>query len=154
MQLPHPWKQFRANPWSIRWATTALISVTASLVVSGALAIRVFDPDEYPTFGDALWFTLQTITTVGYGDSTPATGVGRTVAAIVMLVSIGLVTVITAVITSILIEAARGRRPQSKTDETIACLARIEATLAATNERLGRIEQGALRRGPGSEDVR
>ena len=114
MLLPRPWKNFRANPSSLKWATTASISVTVALVLVGAAVMRIFDSDEYPTFGEALWFTLQTITTVGYGDVTPASAVGRMFAAIVMLVSIGLITVITAIITSVFIESARAERRRSE----------------------------------------
>ena len=147
-----PWKGFRANPSSLKWATFASINVTVALVLVGAVVIRVFDAKEYPTFGDALWFTLQTITTVGYGDSTPVTVVGRVVTSVVMLVSIGLITVITAIITSIFIESARNRRVQSEDDGTAASLARIEAALAATQARLDQIETQSSSLAPVSDD--
>ena len=56
-----------------------------------------------------VWCTLQTVTTVGYGDVTPAEPVGRVVASIVMLTSIGLITVITAAVTSTFVAAAARR---------------------------------------------
>ena len=102
--------------------------------------MRVFDSDEYPTFGEALWFTLQTITTVGYGDVTPSTAAGRVFATVVMLTSIGLITVVTAIITSIFVEAARAQQRESQESSTDETLARIEASLAATQARLARIE--------------
>ena len=136
-----PWRSFRNNPSSLKWATAASISVTVALVLIGAVAIRILDAAEYPTFGDAIWFTLQTITTVGYGDNTPVTAIGRIVTTVVMLVSIGLITVITAIITSIFIESARKRRVESEADETAASLARIEAALAETQARLDQIER-------------
>jgi voltage-gated potassium channel len=141
MSWYRPWGSFRANPSSLKWATLASVSVTVALVLIGALVIRIFDSEEYSTFGDAVWFTLQTITTVGYGDNTPVTAVGRIVTSVVMLVSIGLITVITAIITSIFIESARNRRVQSEDDGTAASLARIEAALAATQARLDQIER-------------
>ena len=135
-----PWQNFRANPASLKWATAASVSVTALLVLIGGLLMHFFDRDEYPTFGDALWFTLQTITTVGYGDATPVTTIGRVVASIVMLVSIGLITVISAIITSAFIESARRQRRASESDDTAASLARIESMLAATQARLDELE--------------
>lgn len=149
-----PWKIFRANPSSLKWATLASVSVTSTLVLVGALVIRIFDSEEYSTFGDALWFTLQTITTVGYGDNTPVTAIGRIVTSVVMLVSIGLITVITAMITSIFIESARNRRVQSEDDGTAASLARIEAALAATQARLDQIERQSSSLAPTSDDER
>lgn len=152
MPTPRPLKKFHANPSSLKWATTASISVTVALVLVGAAVMRIFDSEEYPTFGEALWFTLQTITTVGYGDATPVSAVGRTFAAIVMLVSIGLITVITAIITSIFIESARAQRRRSDGNETNQALARIEASLVAANARLDQIEQ-AVASPPKSSDV-
>lgn len=140
MHLFRPWKNFRAHPSSVRWAAAAIISATVALVLVGAVVMRVFDSDEYPTFGEALWFTLQTITTVGYGDVTPSTAVGRVFATVVMLTSIGLITVVTAIITSIFVEAARAQQRESEESSTDETLARIEASLAATQARLARIE--------------
>ena len=140
MNLFRPWKNFRENPSSIRWAAAAIMSVTVALVLVGAAVMRIFDSEEYPTFGGALWFTLQTVTTVGYGDVTPTSVVGRVFATAVMLFSIGLITVITAIITSLFIEAARAQRRQSEGDETVETLARIEASLTTVQLRLDLIE--------------
>ena len=131
--------RFQKNPSSVRYASAAIISTITVLVIVGALLMRLFDPDNYPTFGGAVWFTLQTVTTVGYGDSTPTSPLGRSVAAIVMLVSISLITVITAVITSMFIRSVS--REQEETDRVNAseALARIEASLASAHERLDRL---------------
>lgn len=112
-------EQFLSNPSSVRYAVGALVSVTVLVVVLGALAVRIFDRSEYPSFGRALWFTLQTVTTVGYGDVTPQETEGRIVAAVVMLTSIGLITVITAAVTSTFVAAA-SRREAQRDDDTIA----------------------------------
>lgn len=139
-------EQFLANPSSIRYAVAAIISFTVLAVVLGAIAVRVFDRSEYPTFGSALWFTLQTVTTVGYGDLTPAKPVGRIVASIVMLTSIGLITVITAAITSTFVAAAARRDahgpdvgpddPRREFDELVLRLDRIERALGVQSDPL------------------
>ena len=143
-------KKFGENPSSLRWATAASVTVTAILVLVGGVLMFLFDRDEYPTFGDALWFTLQTITTVGYGDETPVTAIGRVVASVVMLISIGLITVISALITSAFIESARSKRRALQHDGTVESLARIEAMLAATQARLDEIEGT---QGPATDDA-
>lgn len=135
--------RFMNDPSSLRYATTSIITLTAALVILGAVLIRVFDPDNYPTIGSALWFTLQTVTTVGYGDNPPTTAIGRWVAAVVMLVSLGLITVVTAIITSLFIQAARRGRVNANQEAAAASLARIEASLTRAHERLDRIEQGS-----------
>ena len=60
----------RTTPSSVRYATAAIISTIVLLVVLGAVLMRIFAPEQYENFGEALWFTLQTVTTVGYGDET------------------------------------------------------------------------------------
>ena len=92
---PTKLRRFLNDPSSLRYATAAIVSVTGVLVVIGAVVIRIFDPKQYPTMGGALWFTVQTVTTVGYGDNAPVSWIGRSVATVVMLVSIGLTTVVT-----------------------------------------------------------
>jgi voltage-gated potassium channel len=56
------------------------------------------------TFGDALWWAVVTVTTVGYGDEVPVTGAGRVVATCLMLTGIGLVGALTATIASFFVQ--------------------------------------------------
>ena len=133
-------ERFRADPASIKNATIAIIMVTAVVVFLGAGVVRLFDRREYPTFGKALWFTLQTVTTVGYGDATPERAIGRVVAAVVMLTAIGLITVITAAITSLFVEAARSKVARSEQIDSATTLARLEVSLDEINGRLDRLE--------------
>lgn len=53
--------------------------------------------------GDALWWALTTVTTVGYGDTYPVTGEGRLIASVLMLVGIALFGSMSAIVTSKLI---------------------------------------------------
>ncbi len=57
-----------------------------------------------------MWWAVQTVTTVGYGDDVPTTNAGQILAAAVMLLGIGFITVITASITGAFV--ARSRREQ------------------------------------------
>jgi voltage-gated potassium channel len=135
--------RFRNNPASARFAIVAIISVTASVVLVGALLVWALDRSSYPSYGEAVWFTLQTVTTVGYGDSTPTSWLGRFVAGVVMLVGIGLITVVTAAISSIFIEAVRSqaRRSQAEAAADVSqALDRMEASLAEIAARLHHLE--------------
>ena len=55
---------------------------------------------QLPSLGSGLWWAVQTVTTVGYGDNVPTNVTGQLLAALVMLLGIGFLTVITAAITS------------------------------------------------------
>ena len=59
----------------------------------------VSEPDVR-NLGDGIWWALVTITTVGYGDITPVTTLGRVVASSLMLLGLGLIATITAIVSS------------------------------------------------------
>ena len=82
--------------------------------------MRLTDPHTYPNIWLGLWWAIQTTTTVGYGDLVPDSAGGRVVAALVMVVGIGFITVSTAAITSAFIEAARRRRSADRDDPLLA----------------------------------
>ena len=104
--------RFLEDPASIRIAAWLIISATIVAVVVGGVLMRVLDHKEYPNIGRALWFTVQTVTTVGYGDVTPTRVIGRIVATVVMVTGIGFITIVTASVTSVFVEAARRRSPR------------------------------------------
>ena len=119
-----------------RRAAGVIAGVTLVVTVAGGILERVLDHKEYPTIGRGLWFALQTVTTVGYGDVTPERAAGRIIAAVVMLTAIGFLAVITASATAALVESGRRRFAaksevgmEQRLDEVNARLARIEAAL-------------------------
>ena len=72
----------------------AVLAVSATLIVAGGLAIWAVEP-AMGDFGDAAWWAVVTTTTVGYGDISPTTGLGRIVAGVLMVVGIGTIGMIT-----------------------------------------------------------
>jgi voltage-gated potassium channel len=76
-------------------------------------------------FGDALWWAIVTVTTIGYGDKYPVTAGGRGVAAVLMFVGIGLIGVLTATVASYFVTQSADEDKA----ELIGRLDRIEAML-------------------------
>jgi voltage-gated potassium channel len=119
-----------------RRAAGIIAAFTVLITLGGGILERLIDHREFPTIGKGLWFALQTVTTVGYGDVTPRQPDGRFIGAVVMLTGIGFLAVITASVTASLVESSRRRFvTRSETDMTTKLeevsdrLARIEAAL-------------------------
>ena len=93
-----------------RGAWQAVTVVTLAATVIGGVLMRVTDPDTFPNVWLGLWWSVQTVTTVGYGDVVPQSIAGRIVAVLVMLGGIAFIAVTTAAIASVFVEAARRRR--------------------------------------------
>lgn len=85
-------------------AGQSIVLAAGLLIFIGALAVLDAERNApgalITSFPDALWWSITTLTTVGYGDLYPVTGMGRGVAAALMLVGISLLGVVTASIAS------------------------------------------------------
>jgi voltage-gated potassium channel len=119
------------KPLTARRAAWIIASVTVAVTVISAVLMTLTDKKNFPNIGDALWWAIQTITTVGYGDLVPTSTAGRLVAALVMIVGIGFLTVITAAITSAFVESARHRIEGTRTDTLSSKLDQIGTRLDA-----------------------
>ncbi|MEX2113405.1 MAG: ion transporter, partial [Pirellulales bacterium] len=103
--LPLLWmfKLYRYNR-AMQTLLAAFRNVRRELVVVGVAAAMVLmfsavalhelerqaQPEKFGRLSGALWWSLVTLTTVGYGDCYPITALGRLVASITMLVGIGI----------------------------------------------------------------
>ena len=84
-----------------------LIAAVVTLFLGAWLALLFEEKakgSNIHNYPDALWWAIVTVTTVGYGDRYPVTEGGRVVAAILMLVGIGLIGVLTATVASVFIK--------------------------------------------------
>jgi len=92
--------RFLREPPSVRTAAGVIVTATLLVVVGGGILIRLVDEKEYADVWVGMWWALQTVTTVGYGDVTPKAVAGRLVGAVVMFEGIAFIAIITAAITS------------------------------------------------------
>ena len=74
-----------------------VLSLILFFIVLFGFIFFTTEPDV-KSFSDGLWWALVTITTVGYGDITPMTTIGRLVASALMFLGLGLIASLTAVI--------------------------------------------------------
>jgi len=65
---------------------------------------------DISTFGDSVWWSFETITTVGYGDFVPVTWNGRFFAVLIMLVGISVLGAVTATLSATLVKTHLQKR--------------------------------------------
>ena len=142
--------RFTADPASVKNAAYVMIIITVGIVLVGGIFVWVFDSRDFPDLGGALWYTLQTVTTVGYGDKVPTQGVGRLVGAAVMVVAVALIAILTASITSTFVEAAQRRHRADQEAEERDSAEALHRQLEDVVARLTAIEAALTSRGPGA----
>jgi voltage-gated potassium channel len=103
-----------------------VVGLVAVATIAGAVTILNVElgaPDpNIRTFGDAVWWAVSTVTTVGYGDRYPTTSEGRLIAFVLMVLGLGLFSAVTARIATFFIV-------DDATDSVSARLDRIELLL-------------------------
>lgn len=92
------------------------------------------------SYEDSVWFVLQTITTVGYGDIIPVTGVGRVMGVISMLSALVLTSIVTSVATFSLIEKFR-KSTDKLTEQTKEHVENLDNKLDEINNQLKEIDK-------------
>ncbi|MFZ0340749.1 MAG: potassium channel family protein [Gaiellaceae bacterium] len=102
--------KFLREPPSVRLAANVIVTATALVVVIGGVMMRVLDHKDYASIWLGMWWVLQTVTTVGYGDLTPKDAIGKILTSIVMLWGIAFLAIITAAITSVFVARAQRER--------------------------------------------
>ena len=138
--------RFLRKPVSVRSAAAVIVSTTAVIVLASGVLMRVLDHREYPNIFIGMWWAIQTVTTVGYGDVTPKDVAGRIVAAAVMLEGIAFVAIATAAVTSTFVARATRQYNIAEADEDKKREANIESSLTEMNQRLEQIETMLRRR--------
>jgi voltage-gated potassium channel len=138
--LERQMQRFLRKPVSVRSAASVIVTTTAVIVVASGLLMRVLDHKEYPNIFIGMWWAIQTVTTVGYGDVTPKAVAGRIVAAFVMLEAIALVAIVTAAITSTFVARAAHLQDVDAAKQEEQREADVDRRFDDLTERLDRLE--------------
>jgi voltage-gated potassium channel len=133
--------RFLSEPPSVRTAAGVIVTATTVVVVAGGVLMRLLDHGEYSDVWVGMWWALQTVTTVGYGDVTPKNPSGRIVAILVMLWGIAFLAVTTAAITSTFVARASKERERAQAADEDDAEVRIEARLVSIDQQLDRLEK-------------
>lgn len=135
-----------------RSVTFGLASTFLVLALLGGVLVRLFDAQSFPSFGLAVWWALQTVTTVGYGDVVPIGALGKTVGAIVMVIGVSFIAFLTAGVTSAVVRQSSEKslqddreRAERNARAVIDALDETRKAIADLDRRLDGIES-TLRR--------
>jgi voltage-gated potassium channel len=137
---------------SLRGRVATYVAGSAALLVFvGALAVLDAEqsvPDaKILTFGDALWWAVTTITTVGYGDLYPVTAVGRAVAVALMLSGIAVLGVVTASIATWLVQRVSDTTEtavENAEQPVLAEITELAAEVAALRREIAQLKDAQL----------
>lgn len=120
-------------------------TVSGVLLLIYVSSLAAFDKERYQpgatinSFGKAIWWSISTVTTVGYGDVYPVTNTGRVIAVLLMIGGIGLVGVVTASLASWII--------QRVAEEDAANQAATAANIDQLRSEIGELRQELRARG-------
>lgn len=134
---------------------TVLITVLLTLLVLTVASVLVLQfesksPDaNIQSGGDALWYSIVTITTVGYGDFYPVTPAGRITAVFIMFMGVGIIGVLASILSNMLV----GSPPAPAEEETpdAAATPAVELEIAAIKDELAAMRQLLEKIAPGSD---
>jgi voltage-gated potassium channel len=150
--MPEPQPQTRVDRWvdrklssrvlRPRYAARLIAVIWLVAVVLFGVVERIVDPETFDNIWIALWWAVQTITTVGYGDVVPGQTDGKAIGAVLMLAGLSLLSIITAMITSAFIARRQTELVESGKDPVMRQLQQIEARLDGIDAQLGRLRDG------------
>ena len=112
----------------------ALFVTMVGLVFVFAAVMRIVDRESFPTYGTALWWSVSTVTTVGYGDVVPQQPFGRFVAGILMLLGFAFLSLVTGTIASALVSRYRA---DQESNPVVDAIDRLEKRIAELEKRVG-----------------
>jgi len=108
-----------------------------AVIVFGVLE-RIIDPKTFHSVWLGMWWAVETVTTVGYGDIVPSQTAGKVIAGFLMLGGLSLLAVVTAIVTSGFVARAQAERAPGS-DPVLAKLDELGRQLEAVKRELDRL---------------
>jgi voltage-gated potassium channel len=122
-----------------RYAAYVIVAFWGLGVVVFGIVERLVDPDTFDSVWLGMWWAIQTVTTVGYGDIVPGSTTGKVIASFMMLGGLSLFAVVTGAITSAFVAQAQ-RRMQG--DPVVERLDQLADQLKKLQEDVARSQRG------------
>jgi voltage-gated potassium channel len=138
-------RRFLADLIEARAAATFLLTIFLVILVLEVAGASIYYAEQgdpaanIGSAGDAIWWGLVTITTVGYGDRYPVTPEGRVIGVFLLLAGIGLFSVLTGFIANIFLAPPAKPRVAPPPDDPRAAIVAVRALLAEQEERVAAI---------------
>jgi voltage-gated potassium channel len=115
----------------------AMMGITLSIIFIGAFAVLILESGEesaqISNFSDAVWWTISTVTTVGYGDIVPHSVAGRVMGMVLMVVGIGVMAAFISEVSAALVES-RIKRSAGKDDLRTSIITEIKGKIDRIDE--------------------
>ena len=142
---PARWLADRVQRSGMRPRNAAYIVVSfwaVAIVVFGVIE-RLVDPDTFDNVWLGMWWGIQTVTTVGYGDIVPGSTAGKAIASFLMLGGLSILALVTGAITSAFVARAEADRRAAGEDPVMLRLEDVTTQLAAIKAQLASLERGS-----------
>jgi voltage-gated potassium channel len=133
-----------------QYATFITVLLAGIVLSTGSILVLEFESrtpgSNINTGGDALWWGLVTITTVGYGDFYPVTTLGRLTGVFVMFAGIGIIGALASILASLLVSPSASDQPAAEVAPSGTTTTATLTTDSIADELAGlRLEVAALR---------
>lgn len=137
---------FSSAKGRMRTMQAVVISVVLLLWIGSVAVLSAegeVEDSAINNFGDALWWAIVTVTTVGYGDFSPVSTTGRIVAVVMMLLGIALIGVVTASVAAWFVSATSGEEDRADEQREADRHALLQERIDRLEAKIDRLVEGA-----------